>query len=225
MRVVGLTIALRFQRTDQVSYHDSASCATRESETWCSLDGKRRIFRGEGGERGRNRTYNLLIKSQLLCQLSYAPARLDSGWPTRRGNSSRADIELQCRAIRCGIFSAIVSISGASGKRVSGQGETSTGNRSPQRTQKFAKKKSRREKTDRNSYPQAGRIANSRPEFIVFVLPWQRERLRPAPKCWGAAPEFCPKELADAARVCRSAEHHLPQYPSRRNGSPRTWIR
>ena len=26
------------------------------------------------GERGRNRTYNLLIKSQLLCQLSYAPA-------------------------------------------------------------------------------------------------------------------------------------------------------
>src|SRR5437870_4302021 len=27
----------------------------------------------EGGERGRNRTYNLLIKSQLLCQLSYAP--------------------------------------------------------------------------------------------------------------------------------------------------------
>jgi hypothetical protein len=30
------------------------------------------------GERGRNRTFNLLIKSQLLCQLSYAPAlRLD----------------------------------------------------------------------------------------------------------------------------------------------------
>jgi hypothetical protein len=25
------------------------------------------------GERGRNRTSNLLIKSQLLCQLSYAP--------------------------------------------------------------------------------------------------------------------------------------------------------
>ena len=24
------------------------------------------------GERGRNRTYNLLIKRQLLCQLSYA---------------------------------------------------------------------------------------------------------------------------------------------------------
>jgi hypothetical protein len=28
---------------------------------------------GLGGERGRNRTFNLLIKSQLLCQLSYAP--------------------------------------------------------------------------------------------------------------------------------------------------------
>jgi hypothetical protein len=28
----------------------------------------------KGGERGRNRTFNLLIKSQLLCQLSYAPA-------------------------------------------------------------------------------------------------------------------------------------------------------
>ncbi len=25
------------------------------------------------GERGRNRTYNLVIKSHLLCQLSYAP--------------------------------------------------------------------------------------------------------------------------------------------------------
>ena len=25
------------------------------------------------GESGRNRTFNLLIKSQLLCQLSYAP--------------------------------------------------------------------------------------------------------------------------------------------------------
>src|SRR5580658_11155831 len=28
---------------------------------------------GKSGERGRNRTFNLLIKSQLLCQLSYAP--------------------------------------------------------------------------------------------------------------------------------------------------------
>ena len=30
------------------------------------------------GERGRNRTFNLLIKSQLLCQLSYAPKPLFS---------------------------------------------------------------------------------------------------------------------------------------------------
>src|SRR6266496_2022349 len=30
-------------------------------------------LREKDGERGRNRTYNLLIKSQLLCQLSYAP--------------------------------------------------------------------------------------------------------------------------------------------------------
>ncbi len=28
----------------------------------------------KSGERGRNRTYNLVIKSHLLCQLSYAPA-------------------------------------------------------------------------------------------------------------------------------------------------------
>ena len=27
------------------------------------------------GERGRNRTFNLVIKSHLLCQLSYAPGR------------------------------------------------------------------------------------------------------------------------------------------------------
>jgi hypothetical protein len=32
----------------------------------------------KNGERGRNRTYNLLIKSQLLCQLSYAPVLLFS---------------------------------------------------------------------------------------------------------------------------------------------------
>ena len=40
-----------------------------------------RSFYGLSGERGRNRTFNLLIKSQLLCQLSYAPAaviRLDA---------------------------------------------------------------------------------------------------------------------------------------------------
>src|SRR3982751_2410028 len=37
--------------------------------------GKPMPFRDLVGERGRNRTYNLLIKSQLLCQLSYAPGR------------------------------------------------------------------------------------------------------------------------------------------------------
>ena len=36
------------------------------------------------GERGRNRTFNLLIKSQLLCQLSYAPM-------LRCRNTSRVD--------------------------------------------------------------------------------------------------------------------------------------
>ena len=30
------------------------------------------------GERGRNRTFNLLIKSQLLCQLSYAPFAINN---------------------------------------------------------------------------------------------------------------------------------------------------
>ena len=34
------------------------------------------------GERGRNRTYNLLIKSQLLCQLSYASTNCHSIIPT-----------------------------------------------------------------------------------------------------------------------------------------------
>src|SRR5208337_3080368 len=37
------------------------------------------------GERGRNRTYNLLIKSQLLCQLSYAPACEES---LQKGNQN-----------------------------------------------------------------------------------------------------------------------------------------
>src|SRR5208337_69505 len=37
------------------------------------------------GERGRNRTFNLLIKSQLLCQLSYAPACEES---LQKGNQN-----------------------------------------------------------------------------------------------------------------------------------------
>jgi hypothetical protein len=40
----------------------------------------------KGGERGRNRTFNLLIKSQLLCQLSYAP-----GDENRHLSQERAD--------------------------------------------------------------------------------------------------------------------------------------
>ena len=32
-----------------------------------------RKFLEKSGERGRNRTFNLVIKSHLLCQLSYAP--------------------------------------------------------------------------------------------------------------------------------------------------------
>jgi hypothetical protein len=35
-----------------------------------------RVATDFSGERGRNRTYNLVIKSHLLCQLSYAPVRL-----------------------------------------------------------------------------------------------------------------------------------------------------
>src|SRR5258708_39483241 len=38
----------------------------------CGLDSVQVIEKD--GERGRNRTFNLLIKSQLLCQLSYAPS-------------------------------------------------------------------------------------------------------------------------------------------------------
>ena len=38
------------------------------------MDGDQPQVVDKDGERGRNRTSNLLIKSQLLCQLSYAPA-------------------------------------------------------------------------------------------------------------------------------------------------------
>ena len=40
----------------------------------CFFGGGKSLKRS--GERGRNRTFNLLIKSQLLCQLSYAPEPL-----------------------------------------------------------------------------------------------------------------------------------------------------
>ena len=41
----------------------------------CNPPGIRRKCGVRGGERGRNRTFNLGIKSPLLCQLSYAPPR------------------------------------------------------------------------------------------------------------------------------------------------------
>jgi hypothetical protein len=42
------------------------------------MDGDQPQVVDKDGERGRNRTSNLLIKSQLLCQLSYAPKPLFS---------------------------------------------------------------------------------------------------------------------------------------------------
>jgi hypothetical protein len=39
----------------------------RRIKTACAIEGQK------PGERGRNRTFNLVIKSHLLCQLSYAP--------------------------------------------------------------------------------------------------------------------------------------------------------
>ena len=50
-------------------------CFRASADKACFLEGSgsAKCFR-KNGERGGNRTYNLLIKSQLLCQLSYAPA-------------------------------------------------------------------------------------------------------------------------------------------------------
>src|SRR5271170_5602718 len=41
-------------------------------------DRRLQVSDSKDGERGRNRTFNLLIKSQLLCQLSYAPEPIAS---------------------------------------------------------------------------------------------------------------------------------------------------
>src|ERR1051326_3614333 len=49
------------------------TCTHLSSNTF----GKRNMS-GSDGERGRNRTFNLLIKSQFLCQLSYAPFSIGS---------------------------------------------------------------------------------------------------------------------------------------------------
>jgi hypothetical protein len=48
-----------------------------------------RVFTEDFGERGRNRTFNLLIKSQLLCQLSYAPVCEETLQKGKRIISSR----------------------------------------------------------------------------------------------------------------------------------------
>jgi hypothetical protein len=48
------------------------------------------------GERGRNRTFNLLIKSQLLCQLSYAPGTAFMRVLTSCGFSKRPSVHLTC---------------------------------------------------------------------------------------------------------------------------------
>jgi hypothetical protein len=48
------------------------------------------LVSGLGGERGRNRTFNLLIKSQLLCQLSYAPL------PWNRSDEGHHRKQYQC---------------------------------------------------------------------------------------------------------------------------------
>ena len=58
------------------------------------------------GERGRNRTFNLLIKSQLLCQLSYAPTCV--GGTANGGHvdysSARIDLETSDTPIRATVF-------------------------------------------------------------------------------------------------------------------------
>jgi hypothetical protein len=65
------------------------------------------------GERGRNRTFNLLIKSQLLCQLSYAPGRMQISNKQVRN----AEMELLAgsdksprNARRCGLYQAFETI-------------------------------------------------------------------------------------------------------------------
>jgi hypothetical protein len=48
-------------------------CDTIDAGRGSRPQGALELIRCLNGERGRNRTFNLLIKSQLLCQLSYAP--------------------------------------------------------------------------------------------------------------------------------------------------------
>ena len=58
---------------------------------------------GLDGERGRNRTFNLLIKSQLLCQLSYAPFAFGvekRGFQRRHYQCNTGQMDLGIRAKR-----------------------------------------------------------------------------------------------------------------------------
>ncbi len=54
------------------------------------------------GERGGNRTFNLVIKSHLLCQLSYAPVR----W---MGNTTTANAASDNIALRTEIFASFTN--------------------------------------------------------------------------------------------------------------------
>ncbi len=54
------------------------------------------------GERGRNRTFNLVIKSHLLCQLSYAPASVGNDRELRPLARPLSDYNIRGREIqRC----------------------------------------------------------------------------------------------------------------------------
>ena len=64
---------LRSQARDPGSSYFWAYRLSRGNRLFESPTPIKLIIKGLIGERGRNRTYNLLIKSQLLCQLSYAP--------------------------------------------------------------------------------------------------------------------------------------------------------
>jgi hypothetical protein len=57
----------------------------RNSAARVQLEGRRNDFDHKkiGGERGRNRTFNMRIKSPLLYQLSYAPAEISLTYTSR----------------------------------------------------------------------------------------------------------------------------------------------
>ena len=65
------------------------------------------------GERGRNRTFNLLIKSQLLCQLSYAPTVGNLAGRTNKNYSihSGFSVRVHSRIARSSCFSRATDIS------------------------------------------------------------------------------------------------------------------